>query len=583
MQRRFAALKKVIWKLIVTDDAFGQRPRVPYTFNERFRFLTSDAKLEAFNRWLGQKVNLLILEGNAIDKKWMTVYLKEARKRGATRAYDAVQNKQANKTAEWLEGSKSQFTRKVFESPEALAQIRLLATRAYEQLKGITADMSGKLNRILAEGLAAEKPPREVALRIVREIDNISIKRANVLARHEIVHAAAEGQLDGFQELGVTKLGLEVEWVTSGKPNVCQDCRDREGQVYTTRGARGLIPFHVGCCCSWAIIKSPFVRKKNTVILNQLTLHSLPPIKKTKFDTYGKYTVYKVDGEDVRDTDEKLEDFSDWGIHSQFPRWIKKNEIWVEGTLDRTEWVISVSCALRMLRAEDEGKSSSEAYDIALAWDKKERQRAGVKDQGNAKAKKPPEAAIIEEFGRIKVKPKNILIEIVNGTEVRKWSPKPDFVEGGNSAVYRWIPGRINPEIWVEKDISKNERMIIVLHEFVEWFLMSYYDMVYEHAHRIAEKVEFYWRQKKVKGDPLPKLSELNLDWAWIMAVHVGGVKKKTVTTNEEANAWNTLTSVWCKLAEDEWVKVGEYPTGGNMTWRPQCQFYLEHNRGDIQ
>jgi SPP1 gp7 family putative phage head morphogenesis protein len=65
------------------------------------------------------------------------------------------------------------------------------------------------------------------------------------------IHAHAEGQLDSFEDLGVRELGITAEWSTAGDERVCPRCSALEGHIYTVEEARGMIPQHPGCRCSW--------------------------------------------------------------------------------------------------------------------------------------------------------------------------------------------------------------------------------------------------------------------------------------------------------------------------------------------
>jgi SPP1 gp7 family putative phage head morphogenesis protein len=102
----------------------------------------------------------------------------------------------------------------------------------------------------LADGLAQGDHPKKIARALTATVEGISRKRAIVLARTEVIHAHAEGQLDGFEELGIDELGMLAEW-SIADDGACPLCRPRAGQVYTVAEARGLIPLHPGCRCAW--------------------------------------------------------------------------------------------------------------------------------------------------------------------------------------------------------------------------------------------------------------------------------------------------------------------------------------------
>jgi SPP1 gp7 family putative phage head morphogenesis protein len=72
-----------------------------------------------------------------------------------------------------------------------------------------------------------------------------------LVARTEIVRAHAEGQLTAMEDMGVTDLGVAVEWDTAHDDRVCPKCADLQGIVVKTSEAHGLIPRHPNCRCSW--------------------------------------------------------------------------------------------------------------------------------------------------------------------------------------------------------------------------------------------------------------------------------------------------------------------------------------------
>ena len=42
-----------------------------------------------------------------------------------------------------------------------------------------------------------------------------------------------------------------AEWSTAGDDMVCPSCGELEGVIMTVKEARGLLPYHPNCRCSW--------------------------------------------------------------------------------------------------------------------------------------------------------------------------------------------------------------------------------------------------------------------------------------------------------------------------------------------
>lgn len=277
MRRRFARVRRAITYLLVNDDAFGMAERPALKLNaQQYDFPTDSAKLEAFHKWLEDLTDKAVLRptdsptgGSELEqvlgtapKPWQAKYVDSAYRKGFVRSYTEVRPPAGASSPEFYAGGRQQFLRDAFSAPERLDKLKLLYTRNFENLKGITQDMSAKLGQVLAEGLAAGHHPRKVAKRMAAEIEGITNKRAILLARTEIIHAHAEGQLDGFEDLGVEELELLAEFLTAGDSRVCPRCQALAGRRFTVAEARGIIPVHPLCRCVWAAVTGAHRRLK---------------------------------------------------------------------------------------------------------------------------------------------------------------------------------------------------------------------------------------------------------------------------------------------------------------------------------
>lgn len=249
-------LTKNINEIVVDQDVFGLKPRKKLFANiesRDFEFLTDPDKVTAFNNWLQAQIDagLLELKGDP-TKHWTDRYVESAYKAGRIRGFTDVKGA-ASKTnkgkAAFYQGTKQEFLRSAFSAQETVRKLQLLYTRAFDQLEGITSDMSGQMSRVLVDGLAHGRSINEIAKNLVAQVDGMSLTRAKRLARTEIINAHAEGQLDSFEDLGVEEVGLLAEWLTSGAP--CPQCAAMAGEIFTIEEARGLIPLHPNCVCAW--------------------------------------------------------------------------------------------------------------------------------------------------------------------------------------------------------------------------------------------------------------------------------------------------------------------------------------------
>lgn len=238
LKRRHAALKKQIFELIVTEDAFGMDASRP-TGNTRFEFQTNPRKVRTFNRWLKAAI-----EAGQITLDETGTYIESAYKKGVIRSY--ILSRDHVPTPE-----KQAFLASAFGGSVGLEQVEMLATRAFEDLKGVSSTMATQMNRIFTEAIAHGHGPRETARDLFHTVDKLTRTRSLTIARTEIVRSYAEGQLDSFDQLGVQELNVDVEWSTAGDDRVCPLCLPMEGRVFTVEEARGEIPLHPNCRCAW--------------------------------------------------------------------------------------------------------------------------------------------------------------------------------------------------------------------------------------------------------------------------------------------------------------------------------------------
>jgi SPP1 gp7 family putative phage head morphogenesis protein len=266
MNRKIVALKRAITKLIYEENVFGlgnQSTKLKIsTFNadtSGWRFLTDDKKLELYQTWLEEQYSqgLLFVDPSS-GVKWTEQYVGSAYKQGLVRSYTEVHAADYTKGGAWYEGGKEAFLKQAFGQPEMESKIKLLATRSFEQLKGVTSTMSSQMNLILANGMANGDSPRVIARAMNKKVKAIGRKRALTIARTEIVYAHAEGQLDGMSALGIRKTQAAVEFSTAGDDRVCPICAALQGKVYSIKKAHGVIPVHPNCRCAWVpVVEAP--------------------------------------------------------------------------------------------------------------------------------------------------------------------------------------------------------------------------------------------------------------------------------------------------------------------------------------
>lgn len=255
MGLRFNLFRKDIVRAVVEEDLLNLRVRNEVT--NQFQFLTSSEKVQEFKRWIATHLGLRIIGVTAeqIENAWWRQYVEKGYKKGAGRAFmdtRRVQKAQADTEGKlsFFAGTQAEFLRQSFGQPETVEKLKLLVGRVFTELVGITEQMSQVMTRVLADGLVQGQNPRTVARELTKSLD-ITRKRAEVIARTELIRAHAEGQLDALERLGVEEVGVAVEWSTAEDARVCPRCAALDGIVLKVEESHGAIPRHPSCRCSF--------------------------------------------------------------------------------------------------------------------------------------------------------------------------------------------------------------------------------------------------------------------------------------------------------------------------------------------
>ena len=267
---RFDMLKRELYQLLIKDDAFGLKSKAKplAVFNITggdWRMLNDERKLEALKQWLKFRTEQLFLKHAQDDsaQTWLGEYVKQAYERGLKRSYDDwgkptdVMLLPEKVGAVYQQGGLAEFMRQSYGGPVPLERVRFLATRVYDGLEGITERLGHQITRTMLDGMTSGISPRDIGTELNKIVGGYK-NRGAAIARTEIVRAFNEGALDGYEKLGAKSLAIMVEWTTSGlgrtalgNPSPCEKCAPLANLVLTVDEARGLLPRHPNCLCSY--------------------------------------------------------------------------------------------------------------------------------------------------------------------------------------------------------------------------------------------------------------------------------------------------------------------------------------------
>ena len=276
MNKRFGELVTTIKKAIIGQDCFGlkkesiQTHQMSVPGQRAFVFTRSSDKVEAFMNWLQQQIDKGILEvgtfqqaGHSIESAWTNLYILDSYKRGVIRArYELKKAGYDVPSIEQTGGIAMSMS-----TPFHMDRVGLLFTRVFSDLEGITSAMDAQISRVLAQGMADGDGMMLIARKLVATINGTGIgdlgitdtlgrfipavRRAEMLARTEIIRAYAESTLQEYKNWGVEGVTADVEFKTAGDDRVCPECEDLDNQVFTLDEASGVIPVHTNCRCCW--------------------------------------------------------------------------------------------------------------------------------------------------------------------------------------------------------------------------------------------------------------------------------------------------------------------------------------------
>ncbi|MDD3631052.1 MAG: minor capsid protein, partial [Bacteroidales bacterium] len=158
----------------------------------------------------------------------------------------------------------------VMHTPVHLERVAQMFLRNYENLKGITSDMSKQLANALSEGFINGLSPRDIAKNLVELIEkgkmaDISIKdklgrtistkrRASLLARTECIAAHINGAVEECLRMGYEKGQIFAEFIAGYDDRVCDECARLHMEVFTLEEIRNMIPMHPQCRCTFVPI-----------------------------------------------------------------------------------------------------------------------------------------------------------------------------------------------------------------------------------------------------------------------------------------------------------------------------------------
>jgi SPP1 gp7 family putative phage head morphogenesis protein len=130
--------------------------------------------------------------------------------------------------------------------PADSGMMDVLRDRSKLHLTNLAADLQAKIGTILTDGIAQGKSLTEIREDII-QAGEVAKRRAELIARTEIMNAVNEAAKERYKRLGIT----HFEWITARDERVCAKCEPLDGQVYLEKNLpEGGPPLHPQCRCA---------------------------------------------------------------------------------------------------------------------------------------------------------------------------------------------------------------------------------------------------------------------------------------------------------------------------------------------
>jgi hypothetical protein len=250
--RTAVAVAGEVLHMYPTDPGSSPGDGTDPTANALQDWLPSAEKLRSFGSWLKDSARDL-WSGVGEDLAGISQL---AFRRGAGRSFDEA------RAGHFIDPSfrpaaKEQFVDGVLRDQGNRDRLDLLRKKVGDEAANHRDSVVEKVDRAVNDGVAAGKSRAEVWKDVATTIDREESSAVTTVG-DEVVRGHAEGQVAGFEEAGVTELFPLMEWTVHpelSKSGVCPRCRAMKGTVWTITDARGKIPLHRRCKCSWRAVR----------------------------------------------------------------------------------------------------------------------------------------------------------------------------------------------------------------------------------------------------------------------------------------------------------------------------------------
>ena len=263
--RRYKQISAAQRSKIIDDNFFGGSlitNNIVNAVTNQYSYPSSAAKIAEFMIYIQTMIDAKIFEkiivfSNVVSpyQQWTNTYIQTAYKKGLERSRSDLSRMGFGALLPEASVAASTY----LTMPVHIDTLETVYIRSFESLKGITAEMSGQISRVLTKGVAEGRSPLELARLISNRIDKIGITRSKRLARTEIVRAYNVATINNYEMLNdQISEDLMVEWYTAADERVRSAHRPWHGEILTFQQARERIGA-INCRC----VQIPYIASIN--------------------------------------------------------------------------------------------------------------------------------------------------------------------------------------------------------------------------------------------------------------------------------------------------------------------------------
>jgi SPP1 gp7 family putative phage head morphogenesis protein len=243
----WARINAEIRRGIVTRDKLGLRgqsvaeaARAPDPLHD-LSFARDGRSVEEFRDWLEEQAEKGRVE---VFTRGENTYVRAAYERGLEQADTKLAAQGVDTAGASVEAA--------FNRPVHQEQLQALFTRNLTEWDGVTSAVGQQASRELTDGLQQGHNPTTIARNITDRVDKIGKKRSTDIARTEIIRSHADATLARYEEYGVDEVAGEAEFVATDDDRTCPICESLDETVMPIEEAKGLVPVHARCRCTFA-------------------------------------------------------------------------------------------------------------------------------------------------------------------------------------------------------------------------------------------------------------------------------------------------------------------------------------------